>query len=71
MAELDGSIFDQPAAAFGIIFYFVCTHLDLPPFHELLVISNCCFQELKDSEEDDSEEDDSMSKNPSDGLEQL
>ena len=50
VAELDGSVFDHPAAAFCIIPYFACTHIDLPPLNELLDISNHRLQELKDSE---------------------
>ena len=57
VAELDGSVFDHPAAVFCIIPYFVHTHIDLPPLNELLDISNCCLQELKDSEVSDPDED--------------
>ena len=30
VAELDGSVFDHPAAVFCIIPYFACTYIDLP-----------------------------------------
>jgi hypothetical protein len=39
VAELDGSVFDRPIAAFQVIPYFACTRIDLPPLDELLNIS--------------------------------
>ena len=56
LAELDGSVFDRPAAVFCVIPYFVHTRISLPPLHELLDISNRRFQELKDSEVSDPDE---------------
>ena len=56
VAELDGSIFNRPAAVFHVIPYFVRTHIDLPPPNELLDISNHRLQELKDSEVSDPDE---------------
>ena len=55
VAELDSAIFDCPAAAFRIIPYFACTHIDMAPLNELLDISNHHLQELKDSEVSDEE----------------
>ena len=59
VAELDGSVFDRPAAAFRVIPYFARAHIDLPPLHELLDISSQRFQELKDSEVSDPDDEDS------------
>jgi hypothetical protein len=58
LAELDGSVFDRPAAAFHVIPYFACTRINLPPLHELLDISNNRFQELKESEVSDPDDED-------------
>ena len=58
LAELDGSVFDRPAAAFRVIPYFARTRINLPPLHELLDISNTRFQELKESEVSDPDDED-------------
>ena len=73
VAELDGSVFDRPATAFCIIPYFVHTHINLPPLNELLDISNCCLQELKDSEVSDPNEEagDSFDEDSPDNTPQL
>ena len=39
IAELDGSVFDQPVAAFQVIPYFACTKLDLPLLDKLVDVS--------------------------------
>ena len=39
LAELDGSVFDQPIAAFRVIPYFARQRIDLPPLDSLLDIS--------------------------------
>jgi len=39
VAELDGSLYDRPIAAFRLIPYFACQHIDLPPLEDLLDIS--------------------------------
>ena len=39
IAELDGSVFDRPIAAFRVIPYFARTQLNLPPLDDLLDIS--------------------------------
>ena len=58
IAELDGSVFDRPVAAFRVIPYFARTQLDLPPLDDLLDVSRARLQELKDSTAVDPEEDD-------------
>ena len=59
VAELDGSVFDHPIAAFHVIPYFACKKLRLPPLDDLLDISKQRFQELKNSPVADPEDDDS------------
>ena len=61
VAELDGSIFNWPAAAFCIISYFACKDIHLPPLQELLDISNHHFKELEDSEVSDPDKEDGNS----------
>jgi hypothetical protein len=68
VAELDGSVFDRPAAAFRVIPYFARTKIDLPPLQELIDISQRRFQELKDSEVSDLDED-NEADNGDDSLE--
>jgi hypothetical protein len=53
IAELDGSVFDRPIAAFQVIPYFARNKLNLPPLDK----SQQRLQELKDSEAADLEED--------------
>jgi hypothetical protein len=50
IAELDGSVFNRPIAAFQIIPYFARTKIDLPPLDKLLDLSQ---QRLQDSMEAD------------------
>ena len=50
MAELDGSVFDRPVAAFRVVPYFAQTKLNLLPMEQLLDISQCQLQQLKDLE---------------------
>lgn len=66
VAELDGSVFDRPVAAFRVIPYFARTSIELPPLQELLDISQARFQELKDSEvaDPDDQEDDNSPDDP-------
>src|ERR1700678_4428675 len=61
LAELDGSVFDRPIAAFRVIPYFARRKLNLPPLDKLLDISQHRLQELKDSEAADPEDDDDHS----------
>ena len=57
IAELDGSVFDRPIAAFRVIPYFARTQLPLPSLDELLDISNARLQEMKNSDTVDPDED--------------
>src|SRR5271168_4804498 len=59
IAELDGSVFDRPIAAFRVIPYLARQKLTLPPLQELLDISMRRLQEMKDSTitDPDNEED--------------
>ena len=49
VAELDGSVFDRPIAAFRVIPYFAHQHIDIPPLDKLIDISARRLRELKDS----------------------
>jgi hypothetical protein len=53
IAELDGSVFDRPIAAFRVIPYFARTQLALPPLADLLDISQQRLHDLEDSRESD------------------
>lgn len=55
IAELNGSLFDRPIAAFRVIPYFARKKLDLPPLDALLDVSNARLQELRDSTVSDPE----------------
>jgi hypothetical protein len=57
LAELDGSVFHRPVAAFRVIPYFARSKIILPPLDELLDVSRQRLQELKDSEVVDPDED--------------
>src|SRR5271170_479713 len=57
LAELDGSVFHRPVAAFRVIPYFARKSIELPPLDELLDISRQRLRELKDSEENDPDDD--------------
>ena len=57
LAELDGSVFDRPIAAFRIIPYFARTALELPPLDKLIDISAERLAQMKDSQSADPEED--------------
>jgi len=56
VAELDGSVFDRPVAAFRVIPYFARSEIDLPPLNELLDVSEKRLRELRDSPEIDPED---------------
>jgi hypothetical protein len=58
IAELDGSVFDRPVAAFRVIPYFARAALQLPDLNELLDISSKRLQELQDSDTADPDDDD-------------
>ena len=57
IVELDGSVFNHPVAAFQVIPYFACHHLDIPPLNDLIDISTRCLCELEDSTATDPEDD--------------
>lgn len=62
IAELDGSVFDRPTAAFRVIPYFARNKITLPPLDALLDISLARLTQMEDSTlvdpEDDEAEDD-------------
>ena len=55
---MDGSVFDQPVAAFRVILYSARQKLKIPPLEELINISQKQLQELKDLKDQDSKADD-------------
>ena len=57
VAELDGSVFDRPIAAFRVIPYFARQKLILPPLQELLDVSLHRLKELKETIESDPDDD--------------
>src|ERR1700678_2423178 len=61
LAELDGSVFDRPTAAFRVIPYFARQKIDLPPLDNLLDISRQRLTELENTDNtelDDNSPDD-------------
>lgn len=56
IAELDGSLFDRPVAAFRIIPYFPRLHIDLPPLEDLLDVSIARLRELQNTTFADTDE---------------
>ena len=64
LAELDGSVFHRPIAAFRVIPYFARSKIDLPPLDDLLDISRQRLQELKDSNMTDPDDDDTDDAEP-------
>lgn len=59
IAELDGSVFDRPVAAFRVIPYFARTKIPTPPIEELIDISQRRLTQMEQSDiEDPDEEDD-------------
>jgi len=57
LAELDGSVFDRPIAAFRVIPYFARPNLDLPPLEHFIDISQARLKQLEKSTEEDPEDD--------------
>jgi hypothetical protein len=55
IAELDGSVFYQPIAAFQVILYFTCSKITISLLTELLDISQHRLQELEESKSADLE----------------
>jgi hypothetical protein len=69
IAELNGSVFDRPIAAFRVIPYFARSKIDLPPLDKLIDISHQRLQELAnsmDTDPEDEEADDSSDPLPDD-----
>jgi len=60
LAELDGSVFDRPIAAFRVIPYFARTALEIPPLSDLIDISNERLKEMEDSEVMDPDDDEEV-----------
>ena len=58
MAELDGSVFDQPVAAFRVIPYFARTSIPVPSVDGLIDISKRRLLEMEQSEVKDPDDDD-------------
>jgi Integrase zinc binding domain/RNase H-like domain found in reverse transcriptase len=56
IAELDGSVFDRPIAAFRVIPYFARRDIDLPPLEDLLDISHQRLTEMENSEDIDTDD---------------
>jgi hypothetical protein len=56
LAELDGSLFDRPIAAFQLIPYFYRAKIDLPPLDQLLDVSQQRLQELRNTSTVDPED---------------
>ena len=56
VAELEGSVFDRPVAAFRVIPYFARDTIPLPPLEELVDISQRRLIELEDSDDVDPDE---------------
>ena len=57
LAELDGSVFDCPVAAFRVIPYFARTKLELPPLEDLIDVSLSRLQQMKDTTYKDPDDD--------------
>ena len=49
VSELNSSVFDRPIAAFQVIPYFACQHINIPPLDKLIDISARQLHELEDS----------------------
>jgi hypothetical protein len=56
VAELDGSLYDRPIAAFRLVPYFARRHIELPPLEELLDVSIERLRELEDTTFEDTDE---------------
>ena len=58
LAELDGSVLDQPIAAFHVIPYFARKKIDVPDLDALLDISAQRLRHMEATNSEDPEEDD-------------
>jgi len=56
VAELDGSLYDRPIAAFRLIPYFARQHIDFPPLEDLLDVSIERLRELENTTLEDTNE---------------
>jgi hypothetical protein len=56
LAELDGSLFDRPVAAFRVIPYFARRHITLPPLDELLDVSIARLRELESTSNEETDD---------------
>src|SRR5271156_6390672 len=56
LAELDGSVFDRPIAAFRVIPYFARSAIALPPLEDLVDISQRHLTELEESDDVDPDD---------------
>ena len=61
IAELDGSVFDRPVAAFRVIPYFARAKLDIPPVGDLIDISRSRLTQMEQSNVTDPDEEDDPS----------
>jgi hypothetical protein len=59
IAELDGSVFDRPVAAFRVIPYFARANLDVPSFDTLIDISKSRLKEMETTSYADPDDDES------------
>jgi hypothetical protein len=57
IAELDGSVFDRPVAAFRVVPYFARSKLDIPSMSDLIDISNNRLTKMEATISEDPEED--------------
>lgn len=64
VAELDGSVFDRPTAAFRVIPYFARKSIPLPPLDELLDISQQRLREMQASLIEDPDDEDTDEAEP-------
>ncbi|KAF9543843.1 hypothetical protein CPC08DRAFT_649770, partial [Agrocybe pediades] len=64
LAELDGSLFDRPIAAFRVIPYSARSSIPLPPLDELLDVSMKRLRQLEESTSTDPENDDEEIEDP-------
>ena len=69
IAELDGSVFDRPVAAFWVIPYFTHKSLVLPPLDTLINISHSHLTQIENMMAVDPEDDDNKDNMDADLLE--